>query len=297
MATLRQYFDTDFNHILSVHKTIRIDTLNCESEIIGRIHLDFNANCKFISYFIPESVNTLGICEALIRDHQKLADELANVAKINAGYIKPGYGSLMQPDYDNFEHSEIIDTSELKFTGRVFIYSETNLVEGNKATLLNFAMKENTATIFRSQNYVEAKSQFEKPLAFISHDSRDKDKVARGLALQLSKMMCPVWYDEYSLRVGTSLRESIEKGIRECKKCILVLSKNFLSNTGWTKVEFESVFARELLEKESIILSIWVDVEAKEVYEYCASLPGRVAIPWNLGVEEVARRLYREITA
>lgn len=297
MATLRQYFDTDFKHTLSVHKTIRIDTSNLEFEIIGRIHLDFNANCKFMSYFIPKSINTIGICEALIMDHQELVDELTSVVKISAGYAKPRYKLLIQGDHGDFEYDEIIDASELIFTGRIFIYSETNLVEKDETTLQNFAKKENTATIFRSQNYVEARSQFEKPLAFISHDSRDKDNVARELAIQLSKMMCPVWYDEFSLRVGTSLRESIEKGIKECKKCILLLSKNFLSNSGWTKVEFNSVFTRELLEKENIILSVWVDVEVKEVYEYCTSLADRVAIPWNLGAEEVARRLYREITA
>jgi hypothetical protein len=40
--------------------------------------------------------------------------------------------------------------------------------------------------------------------------------------------MITVWYDEFSLKVGDSLRESIEKGIKECKKCILILTQNYL---------------------------------------------------------------------
>ena len=55
-------------------------------------------------------------------------------------------------------------------------------------------------------------------------------------------MMCPVWYDEFALKVGNNLRTSIEAGIKKCKKCILVLSKNFFSNSGWTKKEFDSIF-------------------------------------------------------
>jgi TIR domain len=83
--------------------------------------------------------------------------------------------------------------------------------------------------------------------------------------------MCWVWFDEYSLNVGDSLRESIERGIKECKRCILVISKNFLGNSGWTKGEFNSVFTRELLENKRLVLPVWHDVTAQEVYEYSPS--------------------------
>lgn len=56
-------------------------------------------------------------------------------------------------------------------------------------------------------------SELEKPLAFISHDSNDKDSLVRELALELDKQLCPVWYDEFSLEIGDSLIENIEKGL------------------------------------------------------------------------------------
>ncbi len=69
-------------------------------------------------------------------------------------------------------------------------------------------------------------------MVFISHDSHDKEEVASKIAIELTRRVCPVWYDEFSLKVGDSLRESIEKGLKECKKCILILSPSFLTNKG-----------------------------------------------------------------
>ena len=40
------------------------------------------------------------------------------------------------------------------------------------------------------------RNKWEKPLAFISHDSRDKKEIAEPLALQLQKWMCPVWFNQ-----------------------------------------------------------------------------------------------------
>jgi len=66
-------------------------------------------------------------------------------------------------------------------------------------------------------------------------------------------MGCPVWYDEYRLKVGDELRKSIENGIKECDKCIVVLSKHFFSNDSWTKAEFESIFVKQILAGEEHI--------------------------------------------
>lgn len=119
-----------------------------------------------------------------------------------------------------------------------------------------------------------------KPLAFISHDSRNKDILARPLANGLSNRLCLVWYDEFSLQVGDSLRQSIEKGIKEVKKCILILTPEFLSNPGWGRKEFDSIFTREMIMEERIIIPIWFGVSKKEIYEYSPSLADTVALIW-----------------
>lgn len=102
-----------------------------------------------------------------------------------------------------------------------------------------------------------------------------------------------MWFDEYSLKVGDNLRESIGKGIKECRRCILVVTPNFLSNTGWTRTEFESVFTREILERSNVVLPVWHGVDVKEVYKYSPSLANKKAVIWEVGIEEVARQLHR----
>ncbi|MFC4310072.1 toll/interleukin-1 receptor domain-containing protein [Steroidobacter flavus] len=130
-----------------------------------------------------------------------------------------------------------------------------------------------------------------KPLAFICHDSRDKDRVARPIARGLAALDCPVWYDEFSLHVGDRLRESIESGLQQVNKCILIISPRFLRNEGWSKAEFESIFARELVERKDIFLPVWVGVTPQQVFEYSPALVNRVGVSWNRGVDEVVRQL------
>jgi hypothetical protein len=134
-----------------------------------------------------------------------------------------------------------------------------------------------------------------RPEAFICHDSRDKQRIARPLVERLSRMTCAVWHDEESLRVGDSLRESIERGLKQSRRCILVLTPRFLNNRGWTKTEFNSVFSRELLQRKEIILPVWAGVTSEELFDYCPSLLDRVGVHWKRGVDEVARELYRKI--
>ncbi len=78
---------------------------------------------------------------------------------------------------------------------------------------------------------------------------------------------------------------------RETKKCIVILSPNFLSNEGWGKAEFDSIFTREILEHQNVILPVWLNVDVKDVYNYSPRLADKVGIQSTLGVPEVARRL------
>ncbi|AFP20488.1 toll/interleukin-1 receptor domain-containing protein [Geobacter sulfurreducens] len=49
--------------------------------------------------------------------------------------------------------------------------------------------------------------------AFISHASEDKQDFVRGLAEALRDNNVAVWYDEFTLKVGSSLRRSIDHGL------------------------------------------------------------------------------------
>jgi hypothetical protein len=191
---------------------------------------------------------------------------------------------------------EWTSTSEIKASTRVFIYSESHMIDDQISQLKQIGRESGQQVQFRSVHHAEARSQYERPLAFISHDSRDKAEVARKIAIGLQRLMCPVWYDEFSLAVGANLRDSIEDGLKKCRKCILILSPHFFSNVGWTKKEFDSIFTREILEGGQLVLPVWYGVTKKSVYDYSPSLLNVKGIDWTqLGEEEVCRQLYRAI--
>lgn len=61
---------------------------------------------------------------------------------------------------------------------------------------------------------------------FICHASEDKEAFVRELAEALSKYL-RVWYDEFSLSLGDSLRRKIDYGISHSRYGIVVLSEDF----------------------------------------------------------------------
>jgi len=280
MASLKEYFDKDFSYILSSQQPQKLRSAagDVEVEIVARLHLDFNSNTKFVSYLVPLCDGLIDVCASLVRNPD-WAQRAGDAVLVKSGFVGE------QPS----------DSTDLKFSGRVFIYTEGELPTSAEEFLRRLAEETGLSLRIRGPEYAKQRSALEKPLAFISHDSRNKKEMAQPLAIQLSRMMCPVWFDEFSLRVGQSLRESIEKGLKECKKCILVLTPEFLSNEGWTKREFNSIFTREILDQENVILPVWHNVSAREVYSYSPSLADKFAVDWGLGIEEVARRLYRAI--
>ena len=75
---------------------------------------------------------------------------------------------------------------------------------------------------------------------FISHAGEDKDAIVRPLAHALRERGVSVWYDEFSLRVGDSLRRSIDLGISNSRFGLVVLSKPFFAK-GWSQYELDGL--------------------------------------------------------
>lgn len=276
MGTLREYFEMDGSRTLCLHKPLQIKSAEGETEleIVGRLHIDFESNAKYISYYIPST--DMVVCPARIVLNS-LDQVLGLLKEVGIQGSSPG--------------EEPMRASATKFTGRVFIYSEDPISEEDIAYIKGRAAELENNVQFRFKEYAESRSEWEKPLAFISHDSRDKGEIAGPLARELQKLMCPVWYDEFSLKVGDSLRENIEQGIKECKKCIFNLTPNFLANGGWARREYDSTFTRELVENKKVILPVWHNVTYQDVYEYSPILADRKASKWESGVEAVAKEL------
>jgi len=110
---------------------------------------------------------------------------------------------------------------------------------------------------------------------FISHASEDKDEVVRDLATALQEEGLKVWYDEFELRIGDSLRRKIDMGLARSRFGVVVLSPYFLSK-GWTNYELDGIITRAVT-GEQIILPIWHNITKKEVIEYSPSLADKLA--------------------
>jgi TIR domain len=302
VASIREYFDKAFQYVVTTSRQVSVGSGSAApADIAVQVHLDFDAHTRYLSLFVPRHENWVAICQFLFGQCGFLAEAKGdvNVKLPPAQYIYGGYKIFNGSRAEITAHplcEPAIQDLRLPFSGTVFIYSENEATQAEIDALREFALKHAVRLRWRGPDFARERSLMEKPVAFISHDTRDKQDVARPLAIRLQQMLCPVWFDEFSLGVGDSLRGKIEEGLKQCAKCILVLSPNFLDNTGWTKTEFNSIFTREILENENVILPVWFGVTAKNVYSYCPSLADRVALDWNLGVDEVARRLYGSIS-
>lgn len=122
---------------------------------------------------------------------------------------------------------------------------------------------------------------------FISHASEDKDDVARPLAEALRKNGLSVWYDEFELRIGDSLRRKIDKGIANSNFGVIVISRDFVSK-GWTNYELDGLITRAV-SGEQTMLPIWHNITKREVINYSPSLADKLArSTTDFTVEEIA---------
>ena len=125
---------------------------------------------------------------------------------------------------------------------------------------------------------------------FISHASEDKDEVVRPLAEALRAEELEVWYDEFELRIGSSLRRTIDRGIARSRFGVVVLSPAFLGK-GWPEYELDGLVTRSVHD-EQILLPIWHHVSKSEVVSYSASLADKLARSTATHtVQEIAREI------
>lgn len=129
---------------------------------------------------------------------------------------------------------------------------------------------------------------------FIAHASENKDEIARPLAEALIGQGYDVWYDEFSLKLGDSLSQEIDKGLSSCEYGIVILSESFF-NKNWPQRELSGLVARETSDPsgKKLILPIWHGVDAYYVRQYSPPLADRVAINTTEGIEKLLGEINR----
>ena len=130
---------------------------------------------------------------------------------------------------------------------------------------------------------------------FISHASEDKVDIATPLAEALRERGLRVWYDDFSLRVGDSLFESINRGLAQSRYGVVILSGYFFGK-HWPQQELNGLATREV-DGKRVILPVWHGIGAAEVRGYSPILADRVAVQTKDGLSHVVAKIIEAIGA
>lgn len=125
---------------------------------------------------------------------------------------------------------------------------------------------------------------------FISHATEDKDEVVRPLANALVAEGLRVWYDEFELRIGDSLRRKIDSGLARSRFGVVVLSHSFFAK-NWPQYELDGLVTREMT-GEQVMLPLWHRIAKSEVIAQSPSLADKVARNTSdFTIEEIAKEI------
>jgi hypothetical protein len=125
---------------------------------------------------------------------------------------------------------------------------------------------------------------------FISHATEDKDQIVRSLAKALVGLGLRVWYDEFELHLGDSLRRKIDAGLARSRFGVVVLSPSFFSK-NWPQYELDGLVTREMAGRQ-VILPLWHRITKAEVLAISPSLADKVARSTSdFTVEQIAEEI------
>jgi hypothetical protein len=125
---------------------------------------------------------------------------------------------------------------------------------------------------------------------FISHATEDKEDFVRPLAVELVRLGLRVWFDEWTLKIGDSLRQKIDEGLAASEYGVVVVSRSFFAK-NWPQAELDGLFAREM-QGRKVILPVWHDITKEEVLQHSPMLAGKLAAVAEKGVGAVAAEIY-----
>jgi hypothetical protein len=126
---------------------------------------------------------------------------------------------------------------------------------------------------------------------FVSHATEDKDAVVRPLATALHERGLSVWYDEFEMRIGDSLRRKIDHGLANSRFGVVVISKPFLSK-NWAQYELDGLVTREMAGGGQVILPVWHEISKDEIIRRSPSLADKLALRTSdATIDEIAEEI------
>jgi len=90
-----------------------------------------------------------------------------------------------------------------------------------------------------------AVSQSHQPVVYLAHANEDKDQLARPIAEYLIENGIDVWFDEWSIGHGESLRQKMDEGLGDCTHFLVLLTPTSIEKP-WVKAEIDAGFGDDL---------------------------------------------------
>ena len=129
---------------------------------------------------------------------------------------------------------------------------------------------------------------------FISYASEDR-QLAADLAKELQTRGLEVWFDDFALTVGDSIRRSIELGLAQSRFGVVLLSRAFFQK-DWPQRELNGLFSLEVSGRK-VILPVWHELSVADVRSYSPILADRLGVSTALGIVGIVDRLITAVQA
>lgn len=126
--------------------------------------------------------------------------------------------------------------------------------------------------------------------AFVCHASEDKVTLVRPLVNLLESLGFRIWYDEFSLAIGDSLFEAINKGLADSDYGVIVLSPDFLKKK-WPQEELKGLFAKEMALGKKVLIPVWHNISRDDLMAQYPMLADRIAANSSDGVDIIASQI------
>lgn len=242
-------------------------------------HIPINKNFKIIGRFVSEATSALGVTgagdyetpkageldwdEILNRNFRLIEEDLLSLA-----------GEVDVEDVGGYELPEKGQTDWDKWLNNIFYKIEDD-------------MRRIKARIHEGDNPTDGDVQ---DAVFISHASEDKEGFVKPLAHELRELGVEVWYDDFELKIGDSIRREIDRGLADSSYGIVVLSEHFFEK-NWPQRELDALAEMEA-DGKMVILPVWYGVDKALVNKHIPTISGKLAAKGSEeNVAEVAQKL------
>ncbi len=111
------------------------------------------------------------------------------------------------------------------------------------------------------------------PKVFICHSSEDKETFVEIFANNLFKKGIDAWVDKYEIKLGESIIEKVNEGLKNSDKGVIIFSKN-LNKSLFALAEVDSLIYRGIYEKSYFVIPIIIDddVEIPELINHVSGV-------------------------